>query len=375
VDQLESWGDRALRNGVAKWVYETLLCQSHKDSAYWTWNLPRITPGWDKPESTLPRKLLQDHAEGTRHALFMNHQDNTCGPDAILVAGILSGAGIRRADAVAGDAFLALSSVQMLFRSLLTQPWGTQTQNYRDNARNLLNSAIQEELKKTNHHHSDGQTDVTDLMEHTFKGFPSYSFTMAHGTRCCNITYIGTPINSRRVTTIAFLKVNLPGRPTYSISHHINEFFAPERKGAITLNCQEPQCAHRGQRVNAVLDRFPPALAITLGTNAKLSANPQVKYFNKFTVEYYKAGRESAPKTASFLVEGVILRTGMTGRKFAKPHYVVQWLLNPHCLRGSEEHITVDPITSVSKSKVERFGEGVDPGSTDVCVLFCVRSK
>jgi hypothetical protein len=89
-------------------------------------------------------------------------------------------------------------------------------------------------------------------------------------------------------------------------------------------------------------------------------------------VEYYKAGRESAPKTASFLVEGAILRTTITGRKSAKLHYVVHWLLNLHCLRGNEEHIAVDPITGVSMSKVKGFGEGVDPGLTNVCVLFCI---
>lgn len=364
-----------MRDGVAKWVYETLLCRSHKNPTYWTWNLPRIPPSWDKPESTLPCKMLQDHAQGTRCSVFMNHQYNSCGPDAILVAGILSGVGIRRADAVAGDAFLALSSAQMVFRKILTEPWGTQTQTYRNSARDLLNNEMQDELKKISYNHADGQTDITDLMEYTFKGFPSYSFTMAHGIRCCNITYVGTPIRGIRTTTIGLSRVNLSGKPTFSISHHINKFFAPEKDGAVSNSCREPQCARKGQRMKVILDRFPPALAITINGTARLSAATRLKYFDPFTVKYHKTGRENAAKTALFLVEGVILRTNITGRKSSKAHYIIQWLLNPNCQRGSEVYVAVNPIESVSTRGIEGFGEGVDPTLTDVCVLFCVRNS
>jgi hypothetical protein len=270
------------------------------------WVFPKLLEDWDDFDHIRSKDIQRDQS-----TLFLAWDGKgSCGPDSIIAAGLLSGAVIRKGDAIQIDTFLGLSLPQRWFWVCMTRPWAKLESKERSQLRDLYAKSLQD----AGYASDGGWTSVCDLVECTFRGLPSFSYRSRLALRCCgDIQYSSYHVaTTRSCHTIRHVDLfdQMPDMVQKTFEPN------PARMLKTGFVACPTSCTNEGTPLRLIMDRLPPYMIFSFAEGLLLSRASVQGVFQNVTLraDVFKSGTMEQ----EYEVRGMIVRVGGN-------HFCVRW--------------------------------------------------
>jgi hypothetical protein len=309
----ETLGKNACQNGVSVKQFNRLYFPCPKERPDWEVELlPPVCPkSWDKFESTLDRGILRQ-----RFTSVVQWKENSCAPDAVLFAGLHSGAAIQQVDAISVQSFLELSTSQKFFRGILCKPWGGLPIQERNQLRDQWRLQLNRERNLSS---PNGMMDVNEVVEKTFAGFPCCTFTILRRAQfhCGRKVVAEEKSQSQRHSSIL---INIH-KKHHTLQNRIQAYFNLRFNSAQRHKCSSHNCNPELHETGwLVLDRLPPLLIVSIQNRgiAITTFKDNVPVLSDIIAITHQ--RLHGEKIQSYAVDGAIFCVGQE-----QNHFVACW--------------------------------------------------